>query len=196
MKISIPEGIKGLVFDLDGTLIDTMPAHFLCWQEISKKYDFDFSENLFYELAGRPAKRIVEHINKTQNKNLDKIQIDNEKEELYLKYLPELKLVNPVVEVAKFAKKIAMPIAIGTGARRDIAIMTLEATKLNNLFEIMICSEDVKEHKPHPDTFLACAKAMNIHAHECLVFEDAEFGFEAAKRAGMKFIDVRPFYSR
>ena len=196
MKISIPKGINALVFDLDGTLIDTMPAHFLCWQEIAKKYNFDFPEILFYELAGRPAKRIVEHINKTQNKHLDKFQIDNEKEELYLKYLPELKLVNPVVDVAKFAKQSAMPIAIGTGARRDIAIMTLEATKLSNLFEIMICSEDVKEHKPHPETFLACARAMNIPADECLVFEDAEFGFDAAKRAGMKFIDVRQFYLR
>jgi HAD superfamily hydrolase (TIGR01509 family) len=196
MSLKIAEGVKALIFDLDGTLADTMPTHYLAWQEVGKKYDFHFPEHLFYELAGVPTKEITVMLNKKYRLDLDPLRTEEEKEQSYLELAGNtIQPIGPVVKILKDNYK-NMPVACGTGNNREIALLTLEAIGLSGIFKIIITADDVKQPKPNPETFLECAKLMNVNPVYCQVFEDGEPGLFAAKAAGMVPTDVRPFIKR
>ena len=86
------------------------------------------------------------------------------------------------------------PVSAGTGGYRKVATRILKSIGILDRFDILVAADDVERHKPHPDTFLKCAEQMGVDPADCLVFEDAELGFQAARRAGMQLIDVRPYY--
>ena len=186
---------KALIFDIDGTLADTMPIHYNAWKEIGRRYGFDYPKELFYELAGIPTSRLVPILNERLRLSLDPEKIIDEKEEEFLRAIHLTKPIEPVVAVARRYAG-SMPVSLGTGGRRDIALLTLEAVGLDGVFDIMVAAEDVSCHKPEPDTFLECARRMNADPAFCQVFEDGELGLEAAKRAGMIVTDIRPYLSQ
>ena len=185
-------GAKALIFDIDGTLADTMPIHYSAWKAMGLKHGFHYPEDLFYELAGIPTSHIVPIINERLGLSLDPEQVVVEKEGEFLRMIHETQPISPVIDVAKRWRG-KVPMSLGTGGRRDIALLTLEAVGLDGFFDIMVAAEDVEHHKPAPDTFLECARLMNVEPRFCQVFEDGELGIEAAKRAGMIVTDVRPF---
>lgn len=84
--------------------------------------------------------------------------------------------------------------SVGTGGLRRLALKTLEIVGLKDYFEVLVCSEDVVNHKPHPDTFLRCAELMGAKPKDCEVFEDGILGIQAAETAGMMVTDVRDYY--
>ena len=185
-------GAKALIFDIDGTLADTMPIHYNAWKEMGRRYGFDYPEELFYELAGIPTSRLVPILNDRLGLSLVPDKIIEEKEAEFLRVIHLTKPIEPVVAVARrYAGTI--PVSLGTGGRRDIALLTLKAVGLEGVFDIMVAAEDVARHKPEPDTFLECARRMNVEPRFCQVFEDGELGLEAARRAGMIVTDIRPF---
>jgi len=192
MKISLFDGVKALIFDIDGTLVDSMPVHYRAWEEVQSRFGFVFPEPLFYDLAGLPTVKIVPLLNERFGYDLDIQTIVKAKEEAYLSRLAEVKVIEPVFEVVKtYYQKL--PMALGTGGKREFAKRTLAAAGLDSYFDLLVASEDVENHKPHPDTFLECARLMKISPQFCQVFEDGEPGIEAAIRAGMKVTDIRPF---
>ena len=118
-----------------------------------------------------------------------------EKESLFLeKYLPQAKPVEPVLAIAK-ENKGRFPLAVATGGVLLVVKTALKALKLEDFFDAIVTSEDVVHGKPAPDTFLEAARRLNVQPHYCLVFEDSDMGLEAANRAGMAAIDVRPWLS-
>jgi beta-phosphoglucomutase-like phosphatase (HAD superfamily) len=105
-------------------------------------------------------------------------------------------LVKPIQPVADIVRKYhgKLPMAVGTGGHRLAVERTLEITGLRKYFDIIVTANDVNSFKPHPETFLRCAEMMNVDPHFIEVFEDADLGIEAARKAGMMVTDVRSWY--
>ena len=192
MKLNRNKNAKALIFDMDGTLADSMPIHFEAWKLTASENGFEFTEKLFLELAGMATHKIVSVLNMELGLTLDPEKFSRRKEELFLENIKDVKLIEPVAEIVrKYYGKL--PISIGTGGKKRIAKLTLEILGFEKYFEIIVAAEDVVNHKPHPDTFLKCAELMNVKPEFCQVFEDGELGLAAGRKAGMIVTDVRPY---
>ncbi|MFV0553570.1 MAG: HAD family hydrolase [Mangrovibacterium sp.] len=189
----IPQGIKGLIFDFDGTLCDTMPTHFMAWRNAVAPYGIDFTTELFDQLAGIPVYGTIEELNRRFGTTMNPIELGNKKEEEYAQSMQLIKPIEPVLDVVK-AFHGKLPMTVGTGGWRSLTEGILKILKLDHYFDAIITSEDVAKHKPHPETFLMCAEKMQVAPKDCLVFEDGILGIQAAEACGMKWIDVRNYY--
>ncbi len=190
--IDVHPDARGLIFDIDGTLADTMGIHLQAWKLVGKMHGFDYPEDLFYRLAGTPTRKIVPIVNERFSLTLDVESMVKEKEEAFIKCIRD---VRPIEAVARIVREYngKLPMSLGTGGTRDLAILTMRAIGMDCYFDILVSADDVEHHKPAPDTFLKCAELMGVEPARCQVFEDGEQGLEAARRAGMIPTDVRPY---
>jgi HAD superfamily hydrolase (TIGR01509 family) len=195
MLHDIKPGIKGLIFDLDGTLADTMPYHFLGWKTACQKFGADIDTAFLRKHTGSPGWIIAGEIIKAckLNGSVTVEEIMNEKLREFYRQQHNVKPIAPVVDIVKKYHG-RLPMAIGTGGHREAVERTLNVTDLRKYFDIIITANDVENFKPHPETFLKCAGLMNISPEYIEVFEDAELGIEAAIEAGMLVTDVRSWY--
>lgn len=195
MKYDIKPGVKGLIFDLDGTLVDSMPLHFEGWKKACEKFGAHIDPAFLRYHTGSPgwaiAKAIIEHSGLNGNVTAEQI-MEVKLDEFY----KSQHLIKPIEPVAAIARKYygILPMAIGTGGHREAVKRTLEVTGMAQYFDIVITANDVKNHKPHPDTFLKCAGLMKVDPAEIEVFEDGDLGLEAGLKAGMIVTDVRSWY--
>ena len=191
--IKIEEGVKGLIFDLDGTIADTMPIHYIAWRNAAARYGIDFSTELFMEMAGIPLYQTVEKLNEIFGKNVDPREMGDAKEKEFEDNLWRTPPIEPVIEVIKsyYGK---LPMAVGTGGSTHIAWKTLKIVGVDNYINALVSSDDVKNFKPHPETFLRCAELIGVKPEDCQVFEDGILGMQAAQAAGMKLVDVTEYY--
>jgi beta-phosphoglucomutase family hydrolase len=194
MEITIPESTQALIFDVDGTLADSMPVHLQSWRVIGEKYGFHYSREDLERYAGMSGQEIVRIINEKNGLELDPDRVAHEKEDAFLEMLDEVQPIEPVVKLLNDYLG-HMPIAAGTGGFRKIATRILKSIGVWEKIDTLVGSDDVEHHKPHPHTFLRCAELLGVAPGNCVVFEDAELGFQAARRAGMHLIDVRPYYN-
>lgn len=192
-QILIDPEVKALIFDIDGTLADTMPAHFKAFQKVLGKYGIPFSHDLFLSFAGVPVgpqMKMLKERYHPENFIPEKVAI--EKEEEYYKTIDQAQPLEVVFDVLlRYHGKL--PIACGTGGDRRIAGRTLEVIGAIDKVDAVVTCDDVENGKPAPDTFLECARKLKIDPRDCLVFEDAEPGIQAAIAAGMKVIDIRKY---
>lgn len=190
--IKFPCNYKALIFDLDGTLADTMPVHYKACQIVCNKYGFDFPEDFFYAEAGKPTLAVFELLMKKLGKDLDGRLLGIEKEAVFLSLIHEVKPLDLIAEIAIFNKG-KVPMAIGSGGQRRSVDLTLEAIGMANYFDVIVSCDDVKKFKPNPETFIKAATQMNVAPKDCLVFEDGDLGIDAARDGGMMVVDVRQF---
>ncbi|HOO98358.1 MAG TPA: HAD-IA family hydrolase [Bacteroidales bacterium] len=195
MKYDIKPGIKGLIFDLDGTLADTMPYHFDGWKKACMKYGADIDPAFLRKHTGSPGWIIASEIVKScgLEGKVTAEQIIEEKLEQYYNVQHNVKPIGPVADIVNKYHGI-LPMAVGTGGHRNAVIRTLEITGLLKYFDIIVTANDVTNFKPHPETFLRCAELMNVDPSVIEVFEDGDLGIEAARNAGMVVTDVRSWY--
>ena len=192
-QIEVSSDVKGLIFDLDGTIADTMPIHFTAWKNAAARYGIDFTTELFEQLAGIPLYKTVEKLNELFDKNINPQEMGDAKEQEYEDNMDQAQPVEPVMEVIKkYHGKL--PMAIGTGGSRKLSLKAMRMTGVDQYIDKLVSADDVDNHKPHPDTFLKCAKLIGVKPEDCLVFEDGKLGIQAAKQAGMKVIDVTDYY--
>jgi HAD superfamily hydrolase (TIGR01509 family) len=194
MQLEIPTGeFAGYIFDLDGTLIDSMPAHYRAWNTALRRFGLaeTLDQDLFYSMGGIPSVRVAELFGQHYGLTLDTEEVMEVKERIYREGLGEVTIIEPV---ADFARRMAVrhPLAIVTGGTPDVALPGLAAAGLDHLFKIVITPLDVPvgRGKPAPDMFLLAAQRMGVAPGECLVFEDAEPGIQGAEAAGMKVVRV------
>jgi HAD superfamily hydrolase (TIGR01509 family) len=188
-----PPGITGLIFDCDGTLADTMPAHFRAWTSMLDGHGIPFPEPRFYAMGGMPTAQIIRVLAAEVGAVVaDIAAMVEEKERLFLQHLDSLAPIVPVVAIAA-AYRGKLPMAVASGGYRDVVRSTLERLRLREWFATMVTAEDTARHKPEPDVFLEAARRLGVVAGECAVFEDTDIGLEAARRAGMLGVDVRPW---
>lgn len=193
MKLDIPAGdFAGYIFDLDGTLVDTMPLHYRAWnramQHAGLKEELD--EDFFYSLGGVPTRGVAKIFAMHYGLQIDVEKVFHQKEALFLELKSEMKLIEAVVAFARQGVAHGIPVSVASGGPRDIVRHTLELMHLDQLFPVVVTPEDVAHGKPAPDMFLLAAKKMGVAPAKCLVFEDAEPGIQAANAAGMKWVRV------
>ena len=190
--IKIKEGVKGLIFDLDGTIADTMPIHYIAWRNTAARYGIDFTEEYFYNLAGVTLYAIAKKLNEKFEKNIDPIEMGDAKEAEYEESLWKAKPITPVVEIIEHYHG-KLPMSVGTGGNSRLARKTLEVMGVSQYLDIIVASDNIENPKPHPETFLRCAELMGVKPEKCQVFEDGDLGVQAARTAGMKVVDVREY---
>ncbi|MCW8329841.1 beta-phosphoglucomutase family hydrolase [Photobacterium sp. SDRW27] len=175
---------KGLIFDMDGTLIDSMPAHIQAWKQTCELFEIPFDETWFYSLGGMPTLKTAQAINRRYNQNFDTKRLANTKGEFFeaLEYKGE---VIPATYQLLLDNKSSKKIAVGTGCRQLNALPLLDETNILPHLDALVTADDVKNHKPEPDTFLQAALRIGLDPQQCVVFEDTELGKTAALAAGM-----------
>ena len=174
---------------MDGTLIDTMPAHLAAWQATADQFDFPFCQDWLHSLGGMPSFKIVSELNNKHGLALDPKQVSKFKMETFAAMELHGEIIpctNVVLEEYLGFKKIA----VGTGSQRDSAMRLLSHAGLLDKLDTVVTASDVENHKPFPDTFLMAAEQLGLEASGCLVFEDTELGKRAAHAAGMDCVMV------
>lgn len=185
---------EGIIFDLDGTLVDTMPAHYLAWRQTAEGHGLVLSEDRFYELGGVPTTRIFTMLSEEQGIEIDPEAAAIQKEEAFVSLLSEVEPIQPVLEVVQ-ENHGKVPMAVATGAMRWVMERILKEQNLEHYFSEFVASEDTVRHKPFPDVFLEAARRMGVSPEKCCVYEDAQLGIEAGQAAGMHVVDVRTFHT-
>lgn len=194
-RVTLPAfSYAGYVFDLDGTLVDSMPLHFKAWRMALAANGAPsevFHVHEFVNYGGRAALEIVHALNAEYGLSMDAVKVANEKRETYLRLLSSETLpgIEEVIAFVSQLKEKGLPFSIGTGSARPGALATLKSAGLEGLFSIIVCPEDVApmRGKPQPDIFLLCAERMGVAPEACIVFEDAQPGIDAAIAAGMDY---------
>jgi beta-phosphoglucomutase-like phosphatase (HAD superfamily) len=181
---------EALIFDCDGTLADTMPAHYRAWVDVLSTYDIPFPEPRFYALGGTPTREIVRILAADAGKTVDIPAVVRAKEDAFLVGITNVIPIEPVVEIARAARG-KLPMAVASGGQRRIVERTLAQIGVLDWFGALVTAEDTVRHKPDPDLFLEAARRLGVPPEICTVYEDADLGVEAARRAGMKCVDVR-----
>ena len=192
-RADLPEHIRGLIFDCDGTLVDTMPMHYRAWQTALGEVGIPLAEDEFYRLAGMPTLQIAQSLASEHKSKVSGEHITHRKEEAYIQSIPEIALIPAVVAIAR-REHGRRGLSVASGGIHRIVDHQLRAAGLMELFPIVVCADDVEQGKPAPDSFLAAALRMDLKPEECIVYEDGELGFQAAAAAGMNCVDVRPWY--
>lgn len=183
-----------LIFDCDGTLTDSMPVHYLCWQKTMRSHGIEFAEERFYALGGMPSDKIVELLAGELGLGLDCTAVAAQKEQAFLDTLHLLQPIESVVEIAR-ANRGTRKMAVASGGFRHVIEKQLRQVGIFDWFDALVTAEDTPRHKPEPDVFLEAARRLGAAPVDCLVYEDSDLGIEAARRAGMQWIDVRTLHT-
>ncbi|MFV0362863.1 MAG: beta-phosphoglucomutase [Suipraeoptans sp.] len=186
--------IKGLLFDLDGVIVDTAKYHYIAWKEIAEELGIDFTISDNERLKGVSRDRSFEIILEVGNVKMEKEkQRDycDRKNEIYLSYIRKLKedeILPGVKEFLMDAKQKGYLVALGSASKNSKLI--LDNLSLTELFDAVIDGTKVSKAKPDPEVFTLGAKTIGLKYAECIVFEDASAGIEAAHNAGMKAVGI------
>lgn len=192
-RLVMPErSFEGIIFDCDGTLVDSMPIHYVVWVESLNHFGapFDFTEGIFYSLAGVREQDVVKMLNEQHGSAVDPDGVAEYKFELFQKRMMEVGEIGPVADLARRAHLEGMPIAVASGSEEETVRGVLAANDLERLFEVIITPKLVKRGKPAPDMFLLAAERLGLAPEACVVFEDGESGMQAARAAGMAAVFV------
>jgi HAD superfamily hydrolase (TIGR01509 family) len=196
MPLTLPPGnFKAYLFDCDGTVVDSMPLHYIAWSRAFAEWGCTFTEDQFYGWGGLPSEVIIERLNREQGLHMPPALVAERKEEFYYEFLPQLKPVPEVLEHVLEAYG-RIPIAIVSGSTRESVVASLDALGLTARFDTLVCAGDYTHGKPNPEPFLLAAERLGVGPANCLVFEDADPGIQAATTAGMASVKVPPPWDR
>ena len=184
----------GFIFDLDGVIVDTAKYHYLAWKKLANELGFEFTIEQNELFKGVSRKRCLEILLEIGDIKATQKQFDTwmvEKNEDYLAYIDKMdesEILPDVPKILKFLKENNIQIALGSASKNAIPI--LEKVKLLGYFDFIVDGNSVTKAKPDPEVFLIAAKNMKIDPENCIVFEDALAGIEAANNAKMTSIGI------
>ncbi len=184
----------GIIFDLDGVIVDTAKYHYLAWKKLAKSLGIDFDEHMNEQLKGVSRVKSLEKILSWGNQTLDEDTFKNclySKNEDYLNYIKELnedEILPGVLEVLNYLRDKGVPFALGSASKNARTI--LKATGIMDWFEAIVDGNDVSIAKPDPEVFLIAADKLGIEPSKCVVFEDSVAGIQAANAADMLSVGI------
>lgn len=185
---------KGLLFDLDGVLVDTAKYHFLAWKKIADELGIEFTEKDNERLKGVSRDRsfsIILEIGGCALPQEERADYCSRKNSFYLDYIMEItgdEILPGAREFLEDVKRKGYKIALGSASKNSKVI--LDRLQLTDLFDAIVDGTNVHTAKPDPEVFLKGAKDLHLSNGECIVFEDAEAGIEAAHRGGMLAVGI------
>lgn len=182
--------ILGLIFDCDGTLTDSMPLHYIAWREVLGRHGIAFNEDRFYSLGGMPTDKIIAMLAAENRLTLDPLAVAHEKEQAFLDSIHLLDEIPAITQVVR-EQRGRLKMAVASGGFRNVVERQLRQLGLSDCFDAVVAAEDTQRHKPEPDVFLEAARRLGVLPGRCRVYEDSDLGIEAARRAGMSWVDVR-----
>ena len=183
------EQYDALIFDMDGTLVDSMPLHMDAWEQTSAEFGLPFDRAQLNEYGGIPTRKIVAMLAEQHGLAIDVEAFARRKVALYLEHIDKVSVFPAMWELVKDCHG-KVPMGIGTGSTRAHAAHILRQTGLDAFIPVLVSADDVVNHKPHPDTFLKVAEQLGANPANCLVFEDTPIGLEAGRAAGMETLLV------
>lgn len=185
---------KAVIFDLDGVIVDTAHYHFLAWQRLGKELGVDLTEEVNERLKGVSRMQSLQIILDMGKINLTKdrkVSLADRKNEWFVEFVEAMKpteIFPGVKDLIKAMKKKGIKIGLASSSRN--APRVVELLGIGKLFDVVVDGNMIIDTKPDPEIFLLAAQKLDIKPHDCVVFEDAEAGVEAAIRAGMKCVGV------
>lgn len=185
---------KGVIFDLDGVIVDTAKFHYLAWRRLANNLGFDISLEQNEELKGVSRVHSLRQILKWGNKDISEADFERlmkEKNEDYLSSISSMSdgdLLPGIDKVLEYLKSNSIPFALGSASKNARPI--LKNLKIYDSFVAIVDGNDVTKAKPDPEVFLIAAHKLNRQPEECVVFEDSVAGIEAANSAGMTTIGI------
>jgi beta-phosphoglucomutase len=185
---------KGFIFDLDGVIVDTAKYHYLAWKKLANRLGFEFTTEQNELFKGVSRKCCLEILLEIGNVSATKDQFDTwmfEKNSEYLKYIEHMdasEILPDVLRILEFLKSNKQPIALGSASKNARPI--LEKVGLLSYFDTIIDGNNVSKAKPNPEVFLMAAQYLGVKATDCIVFEDAVAGIEAANAGKMISIGI------
>jgi beta-phosphoglucomutase len=186
--------IQACIFDLDGVIVDTAKFHYIAWKEMAAGLGFDFTEKENEWLKGVSRMRsldILLEIGKITKSDEEKILLAARKNERYLEFVRQMTEEEILPGVSRFLDDLrSNGILIALGSASKNAPLILERIHLKEKFDIVVDGNSVSKAKPDPEVFLKCAELLKVEPEECLIFEDAQAGIDAALNGGMKVIGV------
>lgn len=172
---------RALVFDLDGTLIDSMPYHVRAWQQVAQEHDgFVLEPDFIYQRGGFSSPNIVRDLIAAGCKVPSVEAFVQRKVELYRSHMAEVPVFDQVLQILKEARARGAKIGIGTGTQRINAVDILKQHHLSEFIDVIVSGDDVQKHKPEPDTFLKALEQVNVAPKDALIVEDGLPGIQAA----------------
>ena len=190
MNLKLPLGrFEAYLFDCDGTIVDSMPLHYIAWKKALAEWNCTFDEQLFYAWGGTPTAEVISLLNKRQGLSMPIEAVATRKEDLYLERLSQLKAIPEVVEHIE-AQYGRIPFAVVSGNTRVSVSASLLSVKLLDKFDVLVCAGDYIRGKPDPESYLLAAAKLGVAPETCLVFEDADMGIQAADAAGMASVKI------
>jgi len=181
---------KAILFDCDGTLVDTMPIHREVWHQLFLRYDFIITDDWWEEWANLPLLPMVLHVIPDATPELAD-QLNLEAMDMYNDMLHMIEPLEHVIEVARrFHGRL--PMAVVTGGYRDVVIPSLDAAGITHLFDYVVTADEVTHSKPAPDLYALAMRKLGVEPADCLVYEDSEVGMSSAHSAGAgRVVDIR-----
>jgi HAD superfamily hydrolase (TIGR01509 family) len=192
VNLKLPPGRFGAyLFDCDGTIVDSMPLHYVAWKNTLAEWNCSFDEQLFYAWGGTPTAEVISLLNKRQGLSMPIEVVATRKEDLYLEQLSQLRAIPEVVEHIE-AQYGRIPFAVVSGNTLESVSASLLTVKLLDKFEVLVCAGDYMRGKPAPESYLLAATKLGVAPETCLVFEDTDMGIHAADAAGMASVKIPP----
>lgn len=181
---------SALLFDCDGTLVDTMAVHRAIWAELFARYDFEMTDawwGTYCNVALVPFVRAA--IPDASEELCDALNVEGM--DMYLDVLHHVEPMEHVIDIARTAHG-SVPMAVVTGGYRDIIVPTLDAAGITHLFDHIVTADDVVNSKPAPDVYARAVALLGVDAAGCIAYEDSEIGMQSARDAGVgRVIDIR-----
>jgi beta-phosphoglucomutase family hydrolase len=189
MTASLP---RAFLFDMDGTIVDNMGYHTKSWVEFFARRGRTIDADAFFlATAGRHGREIIRDEMGQHLTEEEVVALNSEKEVIYRElYGPHRKTVDGFDALIVAAKEEGVKLAVATAAQTSNVTFTLDDLDLRKHFDAVVTAADVPRGKPHPDVFLEAAKRVGAAPEDCIVFEDAPLGVEAARRAGMRCVVI------